>query len=112
MKKIIVTGGLGFIGSNLIDILIDKNYFVINIDKVTYSSNFYNVKEYKNSKKYKFIKFDIKNRNIKKILFKYRPLAIFNLAAETHVDRSIDNPDNFIQSNILGTFNLLECFKK
>ena len=112
MKKIIVTGGLGFIGSNLIDLLIKKNYFVINIDKITYSSNFYNVKEYKNSKKYKFIKFDIKNRNIKKILFKYRPLAIFNLAAETHVDRSIDNPYNFIQSNILGTFNLLECFKE
>ena len=112
MKKVIVTGGLGFIGSNLIDLLIKKNYFVINIDKITYSSNFYNVKEYKNSKKYKFIKFDIKNRNIKKILFKYRPLAIFNLAAETHVDRSIDNPYNFIQSNILGTFNLLECFKE
>ena len=112
MKKIIVTGGLGFIGSNLIDILIDKNYFVINIDKVTYSSNFYNVKEYKNSKNYKFIRSDIKNKKIKKILFKYKPLGIFNLAAETHVDRSIDNPDNFIQSNILGTFNLLECFKE
>ena len=69
MKKVIVTGGLGFIGSNLIDLLIKKNYFVINIDKITYSSNFYNVKEYKNSKKYKFIKFDIKNRNIKKIFF-------------------------------------------
>ena len=66
MKKVIVTGGLGFIGSNLIDLLIKKNYFVINIDKVTYSSNFYNVKEHENSKKYKFIKFDIKNRNIKK----------------------------------------------
>ena len=112
MKKVIVTGGLGFIGSNLIDLLIKKNYFVINIDKVTYSSNFYNVKEHENSKKYKFIKFDIKNRNIKKILFKYKPLAIFNLAAETHVDRSIDNPENFIQSNILGTYNLLECFKE
>ena len=112
MKNIIVTGGLGFIGSNLIELLISKKYRVINIDKVTYSSNFYNVNEYKNSKKYKFIKFDIKNRNIKKILFKYKPLAIFNLAAETHVDRSIDNPENFIQSNILGTYNLLECFKE
>ena len=56
MKKIIVTGGLGFIGSNLIDLLIKKNFFVINIDKATYSSNYYNVKEFKNSKKYKFIK--------------------------------------------------------
>ena len=62
MKKIIVTGGLGFIGSNLIDLLLKKNYFVINIDKATYSSNYYNVKEFKNSKNYKFIKLDIKNK--------------------------------------------------
>jgi len=111
MKKIIVTGGLGFIGSNLIDLLISKKYYVINIDKTTYSSNFYNVKEYKNSKKYKFIKCDIKDKKIKNILFKYKPIAIFNLAAETHVDRSIDNPESFIQSNIVGVYNLLECFK-
>ena len=112
MKKIIVTGGLGFIGSNLIDLLIDKNYYVINIDKVTYSSNYYNVKEYKNSKKYKFIKCDIKDRKLKKIIHKYKPVGIFNLAAETHVDRSIDSPGSFIQSNIVGVFNLLECFKE
>ena len=112
MKKIIVTGGLGFIGSNLIDLLINKNYYVINIDKVTYSSNYYNVKEYKNSKKYKFIKCDIKDRKLKKIIHEYKPIGIFNLAAETHVDRSIDNPDSFIQSNIVGVFNLLECFKE
>ena len=112
MKKIIVTGGLGFIGSNLVDLLIKKNYFVINIDKVTYSSNFYNNKEYKSSRKYKFIKCDIKDKKIKKFLFKYKPVGIFNLAAETHVDRSIDSPESFIQSNIIGVFNLLECFKK
>ena len=112
MKKIIVTGGLGFIGSNLVDLLIDKNYYVINIDKVTYSSNFYNTKEHKNKKNYKFLKCDIGDKKIKDILFKYRPTAIFNLAAETHVDRSIDSPKNFIQSNIVGVFNLLECFKK
>ena len=112
MKKIIVTGGLGFIGSNLIDLLIKKNFFVINIDKVTYSSNFYNTKEYQNLKKYKFIKCDIKEKKIKKILFKYKPVGIFNLAAETHVDRSIDDPESFIQSNIVGVFNLLEQFKE
>ena len=111
MKKVVVTGGLGFIGSNLIDLLLKKNFFVINIDKATYSSNYYNVKEFKDSKRYKFIKLDIKNKNLKKILFKYKPHGIFNLAAETHVDRSIDNPDSFIQTNVVGTYNLLESFK-
>ena len=111
MKKILVTGGLGFIGSNLIEILLKKNFFVINIDKETYSSNHYNVKEFKKSKKYKFIKLDIGNKNLKTILFKYKPVGIFNLAAETHVDRSIDNPNSFIQSNIVGVYNLLENFK-
>lgn len=112
MKKIIVTGGLGFIGSNLIEILLNKNYFVINLDKVTYSSNFYNTKEYSKNKNYKFIKLDIGSKNLKKILFKYRPVCIFNLAAETHVDRSIDTPDDFIKSNIVGVYNLLESFKE
>ena len=112
MKKIIVTGGLGFIGSNLIDLLISKNFYVINIDKVSYSSNFYNLREYKNSKNYRFIKSDINNKKIKNILFKYKPIGVFNLAAETHVDRSIDSPNSFIQSNIVGVFNLLECFKE
>ena len=111
MKKVIVTGGLGFIGSNLIDLLLKKKLNVLNIDKITYSSNFYNTKEFKNSKNYKFIKLDIKDKKLKKILFKYKPNCIFNLAAETHVDRSIDNPESFIQSNIVGVYNLLENFK-
>ena len=111
MKKILVTGGLGFIGSNLIDLLLKKNYFVINVDKATYSSNYYNVKEFKNSKNYKFIKLDIKNKIFRNILIKYKPFGIFNLAAETHVDRSIDNPDSFIKSNIIGVYNLLETFR-
>ena len=112
MKKIIVTGGLGFIGSNLIELLLKKNFFVINIDKVTYSSNFYNTKEYQNSKNYRFVKCDIKDQKLIRILKKYKPCCIFNLAAETHVDRSIDSPESFIQSNIVGVYNLLECFKK
>ena len=112
MKKIIVTGGLGFIGSNLIDLLLKKNFFVINLDKITYSSNFYNTKNFTKHKNYKFIKCDINNKKILQILQKYKPSCLFNLAAETHVDRSIDDPRSFINSNINGVYNLLECFKK
>ena len=112
MKKIIVTGGLGFIGSNLIDLLLKKKFKVINIDKGTYSSNLYNTKEFRNSKNYKYIKCDIKDKKFQKIIFKFKPNCIFNLAAETHVDRSIDNPENFIQSNIVGVYRLLEFFKR
>ncbi len=113
MNKIVVTGGLGFIGSNLIDLLIKNGFFVLNIDKVSYASNFYNTLNFKNNKNYKYLKLNINNKNkLIKIFAKYKPLGIFNLAAETHVDRSIDSPDQFINSNILGTFNLLEAFRK
>ena len=112
MKKIIVSGGLGFIGSNLIKLLIKKNYFVINIDKVNYASNFYNTRNFSKKKNYKFVRLDINNRpKLKKILKLYKPVAVFNLAAETHVDRSIDGPTEFIKSNIVGVFNLLEAFR-
>ena len=112
MKKVIVTGGLGFIGSNLIEYLIGKNYFVINIDKSSYSANPYNLKHFK-KKKYAFYKIDIGNKKkLYQILKKYRPIGIFNLAAETHVDRSIDDSKNFIKSNIIGVYNILEVLRK
>ena len=112
MKKIIVTGGSGFIGSNLVNYFIKKNYFVINIDKLTYSSNRYN-KNKLSKKKYKFFKFDINNKiKLSKVIRKYKPDCIFNLAAETHVDRSIDAPKQFIHSNILGVFSILEVLRK
>ena len=111
MKKIIVTGGSGFIGSNLVNFLINKKFFVINIDKLTYSSNKYNDK-IRNKKNYRLIKLDINNRKkLIEIIKKYKPEAIFNLAAETHVDRSIDGPREFIHTNINGTFNLLESLR-
>ncbi len=113
MNKVVVTGGLGFIGSNLIKQLLKKKYYVINIDKVTYASNFYNTREYSKNKNYKFIKLSIGNSNkILSLLKKYRPKAIFNLAAETHVDRSIDGPKAFIDNNIMDVFNLLEALRK
>jgi dTDP-glucose 4,6-dehydratase len=113
MKKFVVTGGSGFIGSNLVKFLLRKNYFVINIDKLSYSANPYNLKRIFKNKNYRFFKQDINNQaQIYKILNRYKPNGIFNLAAETHVDRSIDNPRNFIKSNILGVYNLLETLKK
>ena len=111
MKKIIVTGGSGFIGSNLIDFLIRKKFFVINLDKLTYSSNKYK-NDLRNEKNYKLIKIDIINKKkIIGIIKQYKPKVIFNLAAETHVDRSIDGPSNFIHTNINGTFSLLESLR-
>lgn len=111
MKKIIVTGGSGFIGSNLVDFLIKKKFFVINLDKLTYSSNKYQ-NSLRDKTKYKLIKVDIVNKKqIIEIIKKYKPKVIFNLAAETHVDRSIDDPSNFIHTNINGTFKLLESLR-
>ena len=113
MKKIIVTGGSGFIGSNLIRLLLKKKYFVINVDKLSYSANSYNVKNFKKSRNYLFYKTDInKTSKILQILKKHKPIGIFNLAAETHVDRSIDKAHHFIRSNIVGVYSLLEAIRK
>ena len=113
MKKIVVTGGSGFIGSNLVKFLLKKNYFVINIDKLGYSANPYNLKRVTPNKNYRFFKQDINNKSgILKILNRFKPIGIFNLAAETHVDRSIDAPEAFIKSNILGVYHLLVAVDK
>jgi len=108
----LITGGCGFIGSAVIRHLLKKdNNIVINIDKLSYASNI-NAVETKESESYIFIKEDIINKDkINELLKDYSPDYIIHLAAESHVDRSIDNPSSFIESNILGTFTLLnECY--
>lgn len=110
MKKILITGGSGFIGTNLINLFISKkNYSILNIDKYTYASNRY-LENLKLSKKvYRHVKIDICNYNeLKKIIKSFKPDKIIHLAAESHVDNSISGSKQFIQTNIIGTYNLLE----
>ena len=112
MKRFIVTGGYGFIGSNLIKLLLKKGFKVINVDNMSYSAQLYNLKDV-NKDNYIFKKIDINNKKeILKLLKSFKPDGIFNLAADTHVDRSIENSFNFIKNNILGVYNLLEAIKE
>ncbi len=108
--KILVTGGAGFIGSALIrHIINDTNNSVVNIDKLTYAGNLDSLVSIEKSNRYVFEKADICNKaELKHIFNSYEPNFVMHLAAESHVDRSIDSPDNFIQTNIVGTYNLLE----
>ncbi len=116
MKNILVTGGAGFIGSNFVKQMLEKEKdfsILINLDLLTYAGNLENLKEIENDKRYKFIKGDICDRSLVENIFdKYNIDTVVNFAAESHVDRSIENPEIFLKTNILGTQVLLDTAKK
>ena len=111
---IMVTGGAGFIGSALLRFLIkETDHNVINVDKLTYAGNLDSLREILGSSRYQFEQVDICNlRALQKVFDKYQPDYVIHLAAESHVDRSIDGPAVFIQTNIVGTYNLLEASRE
>ena len=110
MKKYFITGGCGFIGSNFIHFLLENGFSrqIINLDKMTYAGNKDNLSTIEHDDNYYFIKGDICNQsNVRHILEKYNPDVLVHFAAESHVDRSIDGPVEFVNTNIVGTMNLL-----
>jgi dTDP-glucose 4,6-dehydratase len=111
MKTVLVTGGAGFIGGNFIHFMIVGGAArVINLDKLTYAGNLDTLASLRNHPRYEFVQGDIGDRElVSALLAKHKPDAIVNFAAESHVDRSIDGPAEFIQTNVVGTFNLLDC---
>ena len=108
--KIIVTGGAGFIGSAVVRLAIARGHSVVNIDALTYAASLTNVASVANHPNYAFENVDIRDRLALDVIFaKHKPDAVMHLAAESHVDRSIDGPADFIETNINGTFNMLEA---
>ena len=114
MKRFLVTGGAGFIGSNFIQLLLQQpDLQVLNLDKLTYAGNLDSLQSVADQPRYRFIQADIcEAEQVEKIINEFQPDAIVHFAAESHVDRSIDGPAAFIQTNIIGTFNLLEAARK
>lgn len=114
MKRILVTGGAGFIGSNFIEYLLnDGEVYVYNLDKLTYAGNLDNLKSIENHELYQFIQGDICDRSLVESLFvEYKITDVIHFAAESHVDNSIKNPGAFIETNIVGSFNLLDVAYK
>ncbi len=115
MKNLLLTGAAGFIGSNFVPYFLEKykDYTLINLDLLTYAGKLENLKECQNNTRFKFVKGDICNQELVQFLFiEYNIQGVIHFAAESHVDNSIKNPEIFIQTNINGTFNLLEVAYK
>ena len=115
MKKIIITGGAGFIGSHVVRLFVNKysEYHIINVDVLTYAGNLENLSDIENAPNYTFERIDIVDGHAVDTLFDtYKPEGVIHLAAESHVDRSIKDPLAFVRTNILGTVNLLNSFKR
>jgi len=111
--KILLTGGAGFIGSAVIRLAIDRGHKVVNVDALTYAACLENLASVADSKRYKFEHVDIRDRDeLDRVFNDHLPDVVMHLAAESHVDRSIDGPSEFMETNILGTFNLLEAARK
>lgn len=114
-KKIIITGGAGFIGSHVVRRMVTgyPDYEIINLDKLTYAGNLANLKDIEDRPNYRFVKGDIVDRELMMTLFaQEQPSAVIHLAAESHVDRSINNPLEFVMTNIVGTVNLLNAARE
>lgn len=110
IRRILVTGGAGFIGSAVVRHLVDKGYRVVNLDLLTYSGNLQSLRDVEGASNYRFVHGDIGDQNlVVELLEGEGPDAILHLAAETHVDRSIDGPAQFIETNVVGTFRLLNA---
>ncbi len=111
MKRIIVTGGAGFIGSAVVRHLLSQpSYEVLNIDNLTYAANLESLRGIADNPRYRFVKADVADKShLAEIFSEFRPEAVMHLAAESHVDRSIDGPEAFLHSNVIGTFALLEA---
>jgi dTDP-glucose 4,6-dehydratase len=112
MKKILITGGAGFIGSHLVRLFVNKypDYQIVNLDKLTYAGNLNNLRDVENAPNYEFVKGDIVDAKFIYDLFEQHQFdGVVHLAAESHVDRSITNPNEFIMTNIVGTANLLNA---
>lgn len=115
MKTYLVTGGAGFIGSNFVIYMLNKydDVKIINVDKLTYAGNLENLKSVENNPRYSFVQADICDKEaISKIFRENEVDYVVNFAAESHVDRSITNPEIFVQTNVLGTVNMLQCAKE